>query len=80
MNIFSITFKLKASQQKVNLHLIGAVDTAFLNHREEEAVYCMLSISMKQLSRSVVFVDSNPKHERIPVHKIRVVPITDFTD
>ena len=25
---------------------------------------------MKQLSRSVVFVDSNPKHERIPALKI----------
>ena len=34
-----------------------------------EAVYHILSIPMKQLSRSVVFVDTNPKHERIAVLK-----------
>ena len=48
------------------------VGAAFLNHREvsaQEAVYRMLSIPMKQLSRSVVFVDTNPKHERIAVLK-----------
>ena len=35
----------------------------------QEAVYCILSLPMKQLSRSVVFVDTNPKHERIAVLK-----------
>ena len=48
------------------------VGAAFLNHREvsaQETVYRMLSIPMKQLSRSVVLVDTNPKHERIAVLK-----------
>ena len=35
----------------------------------QEAVYRLLSLPMKQLSRSVVFVDTNPKHERIAVLK-----------
>ena len=41
-------------------------------HREvsaKEAAYHTLSIPMKQLSRSVVFVDTNPKNERIAVLK-----------
>ena len=48
------------------------VGSAFLTHREvsaQEAVYRILSLPMKQLSRSVVFVDTNPKHERIAVLK-----------
>ena len=46
------------------------VGSAFLTHREvstQEAVYRLLSLPMKQLSRSVVFVDTNPKSERIAV-------------
>ena len=46
--------------------------SAFLTHRDvsaQEAVYRILSLPMKQLSRSVVFVDTNPKHERIEVLK-----------
>ena len=46
--------------------------SAFLTHREvraQEAVYRILSLPMKQLSRSVVFVDTNSKHERIAVLK-----------
>ena len=35
----------------------------------QEAVYRILSLPMKQLSRSVVFVDTNPKHERIALLK-----------
>ena len=41
------------------------VGSAFLTHRElsaQEAVYRLLSIPMKQLSRSVVFVNTNPKN------------------
>ena len=34
-----------------------------------EDAYRLLSLPMKQLSRSVVFVDTNPKHERIAVLK-----------
>ena len=32
-------------------------------------VYRLLSMPMKQLSRSVMFVDTNPKNERIAVLK-----------
>ena len=58
------TEELKSQMQKVG--------SAFLTHREvsaQEAVYRLLSLPMKQLSRSVVFVDTNPKSERIAVLK-----------
>ena len=58
------TEELKAQMRKVG--------SAFLTHREvsaQEAVYRILSLPMKQLSRSVVFVDTNPKNERIAVLK-----------
>ena len=42
------------------------VGSAFLT---QEAVYRILSMPMKQLSRSVVSVDTNPKNERIAVLK-----------
>ena len=48
------------------------VSSAFLTHREvsaQEAVYRSLSLPMKQLSRSVVFINTNPKHERIAMLK-----------
>ena len=48
------------------------VGSAFLTHREvsaQEAAYRILSLPMKQLSRSVVWVDTNPKNERIAVLK-----------
>ena len=48
------------------------IGSAFLTHREvsaQEAVYRLLSMPMKQLSRSVMFVDTNPKNERIAVLK-----------
>ena len=44
----------------------------FLSHREvsaQEVVYRLLSLPMKQLSRSVVFVDTNAKKDRIAVLK-----------
>ena len=40
------------------------VVSAFLTHREvsaQEAVYRILSLPMKQLSRAVVFINTNPK-------------------
>ena len=37
----------------------------------QESVYRILSLPMKQLSRSVVFVDSNTRKERIAVLKDR---------
>ena len=55
----AITDELKQQLRKV--------DSAFLTHREvstQEAVYTILSSPMKQLSRSVVFINSNPKNER----------------
>ena len=48
------------------------VGSAFLTRQEvsaRDAVYRLLSLPMKQLSRSVVFVDTNPKNERIAVLK-----------
>ena len=48
------------------------VGSAFLTHREvsaQEVAYRLLSMPMKQLSRSVVFVDTNPKNERVAVLK-----------
>ena len=35
----------------------------------QETVYRVLSLPMKQLSRAVLFVDTNPKSERIAVLK-----------
>ncbi len=51
---------------------IRKVGSAFLSHGEvsvQETVYRVLSIPMKQLSRAVVFVDTNPNSERIAVLK-----------
>ena len=48
------------------------VGSAFLTHRDvsaQEAVYRILSLPMKQLSRYVLFVDTNSKRERIAVLK-----------
>ena len=48
--------------------------SAFLDHREvsvQEVVYRLLSLPMKQLSRAVVFVDTNVKKDRIAVLKGR---------
>ena len=51
---------------------IKKVGSAFLTHREvsaQEAAYRILSIPLKQLTRQVVFVDTNPKNERVAVLK-----------
>ena len=59
----------RTNELKSQLRKVGS---AFLNHREvsaQEAVYRILSIPMKQLSRTVVFVDTNPKSNRIGVLK-----------
>ena len=59
----------RTDELKIQLRKVGS---AFLNHREvsaQEAVYRILSMPMKQLSRSVVFVDTNPKSNRIGVLK-----------
>ena len=59
----------RTDELKTQLRKVGA---AFLTHREvsaQEAAYRILSLPMKQLSRSVVFVDTNTKNERISVLK-----------
>ena len=64
-----VAAEARTDELKKQLRKVGA---AFLSHREvsaQEAVYRLLSLPMKQLSRSVVFVDTNPKHERIAVLK-----------
>ena len=64
-----VAAEARTDELKVQLRKVGS---AFLTHRElsaQEAVYRLLSIPMKQLSRSVVFVDTNPKNERISVLK-----------
>ena len=46
------------------------VGSAFLTHREvgaQEAAYRLLSLPMRQLSRSVVFINTNKKEERTGV-------------
>ena len=59
----------RSEELKSQLRRVGS---AFLTHREvsaQEAVYRILSLPMKQLSRTVLFVDTNPKHDRIAVLK-----------
>ena len=48
------------------------VGSAFLTHREvsaQEAAYRILPLPMKKMSRTVLFVDTNPKKDRIGVLK-----------
>ena len=64
-----VATEAKTDELKCQLKKVGS---AFLTHREvsaQEAVYRILSLPMKQLSRSVVFVDTNPKNEGIAVLK-----------
>ena len=61
-----VAAEARIDELKSQLRKVGS---AFLTHREvsaQEAVYSLLSLPMKQLSRSVVFVDTN---ERIAVLK-----------
>ena len=64
-----VAAEARTDELKTQLRKVGS---AFLTHREvsaQEAVYRLLSLPMKQLSRSVVFVVTNPKSERIAVLK-----------
>ena len=63
-----VAAEARTEELKKQLRKVGS---AFLTHREvsaQEAVYRLLSLPMKQLSRSVIFVNTNPKKERIAVH------------
>lgn len=58
-----VAAEARTEELKSQLRKVGS---AFLTHREvsaQEAVYRILSLPMKQLSRSVVFVDTNAKGE-----------------
>ena len=64
-----VATEARTEELRLQLRKVGS---AFLTHREvsaQEAVYRLLSIPMKQLTRSVVFVDTNPKQDRIAVLK-----------
>ena len=64
-----VAAEVRTEELRKQLKKIG---TAFLDHREvsaQEAAYRILSLPLKQLSRSVVFVDTNPKKNRIAVLK-----------
>lgn len=64
-----VAAEARTDELKSQLREVGS---AFLTHREvsvQEAVYIKLSLPMKQLSRSVVFIDTNPKNERVAVLK-----------
>uniref|UniRef100_A0A1X7VYF6 ATP-dependent DNA helicase n=1 Tax=Amphimedon queenslandica TaxID=400682 RepID=A0A1X7VYF6_AMPQE len=61
----SVTEEVIGEELLMQLKKIG---TAFLSHRElgaQEAVYHILSLPLKMLSRSVVYVDSNTEEKQI---------------
>ncbi len=63
----NVAAEARTEELKVQMRKVGS---AFLTHREvsaQEAVYRILSLPMKLLSRSVVFVDTNTKNNRIAV-------------
>ena len=65
----SVSEEVRTEELKTQLRKVG---TAFLSHREvsaQEAVYRVLSLPLKRLSRSVVFIDTHKKDERIAVLK-----------
>ena len=48
------------------------IQSVFLNHRElsaQEAAYRILSLPLKQLSRTVVFINTSPKQDRVTMLK-----------
>ena len=66
-----VAAEARIEELKLQMHKVGST---FLTHRKvsaQECVYRFLSLPMKQLSRSVVFVDTNPRKERIAVLKDR---------
>ena len=69
-----VATEARTDELKTQLRKVGS---AFLTQREvsaQEAVYRLLSLLMQQLSRSVVFVDTNPKNERIALLKDNASP------
>ena len=67
-----VVSEARTDELKSQLRKVGS---AFLTHREvsaQEAVYRILSIPTKQLSRSIVHVNINCKSERIAVLKDKI--------
>ena len=65
----NVSNEVRTEELTTQLRRIG---TAFLTHREvsaQEAVYRLLSMPMKRLSRSVVFIDTTVKEQRIVMLK-----------
>ncbi len=65
----NVAAEARTEELKIQMRKVGS---AFLTHREvsaQEAAYRILSLPMKQLSRSVVFVDTNCRTDRIAVLK-----------
>ncbi len=65
----NVAAEARTEELKIQMRKVGS---AFLTHRKvsaQEAVYRILSLPMKRLSRSVVFVDTNSKNDRIAVLK-----------
>ena len=64
-----VAMECRGEDIKTMLRRLGSV---FLNHRElsaQEAVYRILSLPLKMLSRKVVFVNTSPKQERVSLLK-----------
>lgn len=64
-----VAAEVRTDELRTQLKKIG---TAFLDHKEvsaQEVAYRLLSLPMKQLSRAVIFVDTNTEKERIAVLK-----------
>ena len=64
-----VAMECRGEDIKTMLRRLGSV---FLNHRElsaQEAVYRILSLPLKMLSRKVVFVNTSPKEDRVSLLK-----------
>jgi len=64
--------KLKNNTLKQQVCLIG---NKFLNNVEisaQEAVYLLLQLPLKRLSRQIVFVNTNPENERVYLLKFNI--------
>ena len=62
-------FQLKPEEMSSKHSSEKLVQHSYREVSAQEAVYRIMSLPMKQLSRSVVFVNTNPKHEQIAVLK-----------
>ena len=64
-----VSMECRGEEIKTQLRRMGSV---FLTHREvsaQEAVYRILSLPLKLLSRKVIFINTSPKEERVSLLK-----------